>query len=141
MTRFYDNTKNEEIAKAIILAEKFLSDGSRMLEELSLKNDFKYDSGSGQYIVRELLSQAPLIRVSFYRSFNPFSAALGYSDGKNIFINSRKKFSQTDLLGLLLHEYAHTCNGKFSHGNNYKTLEKCLYSVPYFISENVSKWL
>jgi len=79
--------------------------------------------------------------IFFYKPFNVFSKAMGYSDGKAIYLNSRKfkDFSFNDLVGLLLHERLHMVG--FSHGNNYKTAEKCLYSVNYFVSENIERWI
>jgi hypothetical protein len=39
----------------------------------------------------------------------------------------------------ICHEYGHLCG--FGHGNNYKTNYKCEWSLPYYLSENVSRWL
>jgi hypothetical protein len=109
--------------------------------ELGTKDNFGYDSGDGYNVAYKLIHGRDNVPVFFYKPFNPWSAAMGYSDGKAIYINSRKfaSFAREDLIGLLLHEYSHIAG--FSHGNNYKTEEKCLFSVPYFISENVKRWL
>jgi predicted metallopeptidase len=112
-----------------------------MLHDISNKDNFKYNSGTGDEIVNKILKCDKIAPIFFYKPFNPFTKAMGYSDGKAIYLNSRKfkDFSFNDLVGLLCHEYLHMVG--FSHGNNYKTEEKCLYSVNYFVSENMSKWI
>lgn len=122
-----------------LIAEEMLYPGSKMMNEIAGKNDFKYDSGSGIDVYLKLSAARKPITVGVYRSKNPWSKAVGYFDGKGIYINTRKKLLRDEIVGLFLHEYAHYCG--FSHGNNFKTKEKCLYSVPYWLSENVSKWL
>jgi hypothetical protein len=135
------NTDNR-LNNAILVANKLLKDGSLMMDELYMKDDFKYNSGSGFKVFHAINDCAKIAPVYFYKPFNPFTKAMGYSDGKAIYLNSRKfsSFSFAYLVGLLCHEWLHLGPG-FSHGNNYKTKEKCLYSVNYFVSENIAKWL
>jgi predicted SprT family Zn-dependent metalloprotease len=110
-----------------------------MANDLTMKTDWKY--GTKGDVLKTLLQEREPIHLFTYRPWNPFTKAIGYFDGKDIHININKlpRLSNSDLVGLLLHEYAHYCG--FTHGNNYKTEEKCLYSVPYYLSENVEKWL
>lgn len=142
---FKDNTGNKNVLAAIVIAEKLLDGGSNMMAELRLKNDFKYDSGTGLDVYLDLYRELPIVSVSFYKPFNPFSSVIGYSNGKALFINQRKidLLSLHDVVANLCHEYSHYAG--FHHGKsrtaNYKTEEKCKYSVPYYISENISKWL
>jgi hypothetical protein len=123
--------------------DKLLLPGSAMLQDISLKNDFKYNTNmSGGKVAEKLQEVLPrVVQVRVYKSKWPWSAAIGYTDGKGIYLNLRKLGSMTqyDLVGFLIHEWSHLVG--FSHGNNYKTSDKCLYSVPYYLSENVSKWL
>jgi hypothetical protein len=141
MKRFQNLTNQQKISDAILIAENLLSFKSNMMTEIKLKNDFKYGSGTGENVFQELYKDHPIVNIYTYRSFNPWSAAIGYSDGKAIYTNVRKlpSMSVVDVVGNILHEYAHYCG--FSHGNNYKTEEKCLYSVPYYLSENIEKWI
>ena len=139
--RFKNNTLNKEISLAIKIAESLLNPNSPMIKELLKKDDFKFNSGSGSEVVLRLLAQREVINVFTYRSKLPWSKALGYFDGKAIYINVRKLpgLDLIELASLILHEYAHYCG--MNHGNNFKTQEKALFSVPYFISENVHRWI
>ena len=136
--RFRNNIIDRNVAHAIKEVEKLLTPDSTMIKELSGKKDFKYNSGNDVHLV--LLQEREPIPVFTYRPWNPWTKAMGYFDGKAIHINITKldTFDFKELCGLLLHEYAHYCN--FMHGNNFKTQEKCLYSVPYYLSENITKW-
>lgn len=141
MKRFKNMTTSQAISDAITDAERLLSPTSSMMIDLSWKDDFKYSSGTGMDVVKNLQILRKEVPVYTYRPWNPFSAAIGYFDGKAIHINVRKlpKMNHEDIVASLLHEYMHYCS--YSHGNNYKTKEKCLYSVPYWVSENVKGWL
>jgi hypothetical protein len=141
VNRFDNRTLDKSLNLAIAKANELLSVDGKMLGNLLDKNDWKYDSGTGQEVFIKILGCTKLAPIFFYKPKNPFTRAMGYSDGKAIHLNSKKfkGFSFNDLVGLLCHEYLHMAG--FSHGNNYKTEEKCLYSVPYFVSENISKWM
>lgn len=139
--RFENRTIQPEIAQAIEIAERLLLSMSKMMIELEDKNDWKYNSGQGKDVVINLqLRQAPL-KVFTYKPINPWSSAIGYFDGFSMHINTRKLpfMSVKDIAANLLHEYCHYAG--FTHGNNYKTKDKCLYSVPYYVSENIDKWI
>lgn len=139
--RFLNLSGKKEIELACTVATGLLHPSSSMMKDLIQKNDWKYNSGSGADVVSKLVAPRPAIEVYTYRPKNPWTSALGYFDGKAIHVNIRKLpyLSAIELIGLKLHEYSHYCG--LTHGNNYKTQEKCLHSVPYFISENVSRWL
>lgn len=150
MKRFKNMTFHEEITLAIKSAERLLDFGSPMIEHIRKKNDFKYDSGSGYNVSLTLLIPRKEILVFTYSPKNPFSAAIGYFDGKAIFLNARKLPSMhiQDIVANLVHEYAHYCS--YHHTDpgfwgkrraNYKTDHKCQFSVPYYLSENVGRWL
>lgn len=136
--RFKNNVIDKNVAHAIKEVESLLTPDSTMIKDLSAKNDFQYESGGMVHLV--LLEQRQPIPVFTYRPWNPWTKAIGYFDGKAIHINITKldKFDFKELCGLLLHEYAHYCG--FKHGNNFKTEHKCKYSVPYYLSENITKW-
>jgi hypothetical protein len=137
--RFRNCVIDKEIGLAIKECELLLAENSNIMEEIKVKA-FKFNSGLGPQIVLNLLKERPPISVFVYKTKNPWSAALGYSDGKAIYINTRKlPINRRDLIGLLLHEYSHFCG--YSHGNNWPSEEKNIYSVPYFISSNISRWI
>jgi hypothetical protein len=76
--------------------------------------------------------------VKPYWSKNPWSAAIGYSDGtNNIYVNMRKIEALTylDYAGNLAHEWCHVIG--YGHGNNSPSPEKDK-SVPYAIGNLVS---
>lgn len=138
---FENRTNNPEITKAILKAEKLFRPDSTMMFDICKKNDFKYNSGTGEEVFQRIVNYKETVPVFTYRSRNPFTRALGYSDRYGIHINTRKLqgMSIQTLVGLLCHEYLHQVG--FSHGNNFKTQDKVLYSVPYFVSENIGRWL
>lgn len=145
MKRFENRTLDKKLDEYIQDARTLLLPNSKMMLDLGLKNDFGYESGAGFIVVWAFKDCSKVAPVYFYKPFNPWTKAIGYSDGKAIHLNSRvfSNLSRVDVIGLLLHEYCHIAG--FNHGTgrtrNYKTEDKCLYSVPYFVSENVGKWI
>lgn len=136
--RFINNTFDLNVNRAIENANKLLTLYSKMANDITLKTDWKY--GINGDVLKTLLQEREPIVIYTYRPWNPWTKAIGYFDGKSIHINiKRMPMDTVELTGLLLHEYSHYCG--YTHGNNYKTDEKCLYSVPYYLSENVEKWL
>lgn len=141
--KFLNMTTSKEIVDAIKLAEMLLVPYTSLFESVNRKDDWKFDHiQNGTEVSWNLcVKQRSPIPVFTYKPFNPFTKAIGYFDGKAIHINSRKLpfMTTVEITGMLLHEYAHYCG--FTHGNNFKTDFKCKYSVPYFLSENASRWL
>jgi hypothetical protein len=144
--KLYDNrTIRPSIAAAIHAATNLFDYQSGMMQELAEKDDFKFNSGLGYEIVNKIRAFDKAVPVFTYRPWNPFTAALGYSKKGKVYINVRKLDSMefSDLVGLMVHERLHAIG--FNHGtgmySNYKTEEACLYSVPYYCSENILKWL
>jgi hypothetical protein len=141
MKRFKNCTTNRDIDEAIAIAEMLLLPDSKMMKELRQKNDWKFNSGNGERVVSELSKPRNVVSVFTYRPFNFFTSAIAFRDAKGIHFNSLK-ISQTDItskIGTLLHEFAHEAG--FGHGNNFKNQEKIDFSVSYFLSENVEKWI
>ncbi len=141
MNRFINNTSNSEIDEAIKIANSLLNENSPMIKAVLNKTDWKYNSGTPLTIVHKLLEARNPINVYSYTKYK--TKAIGYFDGKNIYVNSASGIKGLDLVGNLIHEYSHYCG--FHHGTgwfrNYKTKEKCLYSVPYYLSENIHIWV
>lgn len=135
--KFINETGSNLFYKAIEIAENALTSSSYIMALVSYKNDWKYGTNmTGAEVVKKLCNFEGHISVKLYKSFNPWSAAIAYYDGKDIYFNTRK-LSKSPLIitSTLVHEWSHHCG--FKHGNNYKTKDKCLYSVPYFLSENI----
>lgn len=137
--RFFNRTDSIIIDAAIDDAQKLLLPDSKMLSDIKNKNDWKFNSGTGSDAVIKLITPKMPIDVYHYKPIYPWSAALGYYDGEAIYINYKKVLNHEAMVGLLLHEYAHYCG--FMHGNNRKTREKVLFSVPYWLSSNVGNYL
>lgn len=138
MKRFVNNTYDLSVNKAIENAEKLLSLYSKMANDITLKDDWKF--GVDDDVLANLVKERPVIHIFTYRPWNPWTKAIGYFDGKDIHLNIKKMpMDVVDLTGTLLHEYAHYCG--YGHGNNFKNDEKCKFSVPYYLSENVGRWL
>jgi|GEM_PF-5126590 hypothetical protein len=137
--RFINLTVNPKVSLAIHTAESVLTPFSSMAIDLGKKHDWKYDTKGS--VIWTLLKKENPIDVFTYRSFNPFSKTSGYFKDNEIHLNLKfvEKLNYKELAGVLLHEYAHYCG--FHHGNNFKTEDKCLYSVPYYLSENIENWI
>lgn len=131
--RFISVDRHAILDTAMTHAEKLLDEGSELLKAIYAKNDWKYGESLGQLVVFKILNCDSIAEVRFYRSFNPWSRVVGYAKGGKIYINERKASDYKTIVGNLVHEYMHVVG--FTHGNNYKTKDKCLYSVPYFASE------
>lgn len=141
-----NRTGNGYIDASINKVRDLLKPGSRMTRELINKNDFKYGSGTGAEVVLKLVfGTYKTIPVFTYRPKNPFTKAIAYRDTKGIHFNIYKLpgLTTVDIAGTLLHEMAHEKG--YNHGTgwfaNRKTQDKCLFSVPYYLSENVGRWL
>jgi len=136
--KFINKTNYPIVSDAIKKAEELLTLTSPMMDSIS-KHEFKYDSGSSANVVNKLLSGGS-VEVEVYTPWR-FSKAVGMFDGKKISISTRALnwMKLEDVVGLLLHEYSHFVG--FTHGNNYPSRDKDLYSVPYYISSNIKLWL
>lgn len=145
MKRFRNCIINKDIPFAIDVAENLLKENSEMIKEVSNKLDFLYNSGSGFQVSNNLLSDREPVNIFSYRPWKK-SKAIGYYQNGSIYVSVYflENLNFPALIGFLLHEYAHHCgyNHYSSFGtSNYKTNHKVNHSVPYFLSENVGKWL
>jgi len=132
---------DKKMIHAIKWAQLLLKGSSPMVLAILQKDDWRFNSGKSTDIILKLLTQRDPVNVFSYRPWNPFSKAIAYTDGKAIYFNIKKldDISETEIVGCLLHEYAHICG--FTHGNNFPSEEKNDYSVPYYLSQNVKKWV
>ena len=139
--RFRNCIIDNKVNEAVKIANDLLTAGSSLINDISNKDDFQYNSGHGIQVALNLILAREPINIYAYKPLYPFSKAIGYFDGEAIWINMRKMevLSQSDLIGLLLHEYSHYCG--YKHGNNYKSKHKCNHSVPYWLSENIKRWV
>jgi hypothetical protein len=127
-------TKDSFMSMAIYNAERLLTANSELMKLVRNKNDFKYASGKGVDVVSGLLNPVA-VEVYYYRPWNPWSSVIGYTDGVSIYVNSRNKLLMRELVANLVHEYSHIQG--YTHGDNYPSEEKNLYSVPYFLSTQI----
>jgi len=135
---------SKEVARAINDATSLLFAYSPMIQELTgMKNHFKYDTPEN--FVEMLLSTKKIINVYTYKAKNPWSKVIGYYSEGKIHLNLKKlpTMDHYELVGFLLHEYAHYSG--LNHGTgftrNYVTDDKLIYSVPYYLSQNVKRWI
>jgi hypothetical protein len=144
MKRFNLCAVSTKLEIAIHDAQNLLNHNTRMINEIVDKQDWKYNSGTGLAIKDSLLKERDVINVYVVPSKN--TKAVAYFQNGNIYIyqNYLDTVLFANLVGTLLHEYAHYCG--FNHNSsfgtsNFKTKAKCLYSVPYYLSENVARWV
>ena len=144
MKRFNLCAVSTKLEIAIHDAQNLLNHNTRMINEIADKQDWKYNSGTGLAVRDSLLKERDVINVYVAPSKN--TKAVAYFQNGNIYIyqNYLDTVLFANLVGTLLHEYAHYCG--FNHNSsfgtsNFKTKAKCLYSVPYYLSENVARWV
>jgi hypothetical protein len=63
MKRFHINVINDKVKNAAIDAERLLHYESNMMKEIRLKNDFKYQSGTGEEIYQKFAKCEKVIPV------------------------------------------------------------------------------
>ena len=140
MKRFQNSTVGiPKLVEAIRLAEADLHSTSWIMLKALEKNDWKYGAGTGSEVYFQLTQERTPVSVYMAKG-NPKSAALGtYSNGVITFYEHYvERATIEELRRSLRHEYAHYAG--FNHfssfgTSNYKTKDKCLYSVPYWLSE------
>lgn len=142
MKRFQNSTVGvPKLIEAIRLAEADLTPGSTLLGQLAAKNDWKYNAGTGQAVFFQLTADRPPVSVYMAKG-NPQSAAVGaYANGViTLYEHYVDSATVDDIRACLRHEYSHYAGFNHASGplgitSNYKTKDKCLYSVPYWLSE------
>jgi hypothetical protein len=145
MNRFINNSTNRLISEYIQDATTLLLPNSIMLAEIKDKNDWKYGSGNGLNVAVKLMQAGNAVPVYVVPKTRDTSAVAYFQNGKTyLYADYVASASPSNVVGTLLHEYAH--HQGFNHfsafgTSNYKTKAKCLYSVPYYLSENAWRWL
>jgi hypothetical protein len=136
--KFINKTDKELITKAIAIAEAHLTPDSYIMISVANKNDWKYGvKETGKEIVKKLCEN-PVTPVSVftYKPWYRWSKAIGYFDGKSIYINSYRMSSDPhDIAKNLAHEYCHFKG--YNHASNYPSKDKDQFSIPYFVSSNL----
>lgn len=133
--RFINRTNREVLSIAAHFADDMLRPGSKLLQEVGKKNDWKYGTEMSGTQVAARLCQVPLepIQIVLYKSINPWSSARASWDGEVISINIRylnqKTTTVEKLVGSIVHEFCHAAG--FGHGSNRRNKDKELHSVPY----------
>lgn len=143
--------ENVNVKLAILDADEILMPYSPMIAEVALKKDWQYDVLSGEYVA-VTLTQMPKtpVSVEIYYPRYKFSAQTCAWDGKRIGINGYwlQSADHLELVGGIAHEWCHKQG--FHHIDkgwwgarraNFWTKNKSLYSVPYYISDNIGRWI
>jgi len=140
---FINCTLNESVNSGIFIAHKLLSPYSVMSKELKQKTDWKYDTPDN--FLEILTTYKGKINVYTFRPKNPWSKVIAYYERDAINFNIRKlpDLGSVAIAGTLIHELCHHLGIHHGTGRlrNYKTQDKSLYSVPYYISDNIHKWV
>lgn len=140
MKRFQNSTVGiTKLVEAIRIAESDLHPESELMDLVVMKNDWKYNSGTGKEVYLKLTQERPLVSVYVAHATRKTKALGMYSNGVITFYWHYLETATIDeLVRSLRHEYAHYCglNHYSAFGtSNFKTKDKCLYSVPYWLSE------
>jgi hypothetical protein len=142
--RFRNCIIGKELSNPIQVIESLLTPYSVMTKDLKKNADiFKYDTPKN--FIELLLGKKEPIGVFTFKPKNPWSKVIGYYQNGKIHLNIKKLpfMTENEIIGFLLHEYAHYSG--LNHGSgplrNYITEDKLKYSVPYYLSQNVKKWI
>ncbi len=143
-SRFSNQTTNQRLTVACAMADAILNPGSKLIQVISEKHDWKYGTNMSGEQVAVRLCQRPLepIKVMIWRPWNPFTRAIAYTDGDFMIhfnIYKLEKLETLDMIGTLTHELSHLMG--FKHGNNYRTKDKESFSVPYWLTVNAWRHL
>jgi len=140
---FINCTLNQNINHGIFVANKLLNPASLMIIELKDKKDWKYDTPEN--FIDLLTSFKEQINVLTYSPVYPWSKTIAYYQRGAIHFNLRKmpSLGSIDIAGTLIHELCHHVGIHHGTGKtrNFKTKDKSLYSVPYYISDNIYNWV
>lgn len=120
-----------KLKEAAEIAEKVLHDPS-FIKEIREKNKFTYTPDSSEEVAEVIEANLNLkINVLTYKTWSPWSAVIGYSDGEDIYVNTRKLpyLSVSDYVGNFIHEFCHHIG--YGHGNNKPNGKE--HSVPYWV--------
>ncbi len=116
---------NREIFPYIGLAERIVELSTFYSKLLEIKSfDFCPLDGFGVVQgIRKKLTITPssnglTCAVIPYRTFNPWSKVMGYSDTHDIYLNTRKIWTPEQTISTVVHELGHVIFPEYSHGNN-----------------------
>jgi hypothetical protein len=142
--RFRNCIIGKELSNPIQVIESLLTPYSIMTKDLKKNADiFKYNTPKN--FIELLLEKKEPISIFTFKPKNPWSKVIGYYQNGKIHLNIKKLpfMTEDEIIGFLLHEYAHYSG--LNHGSgplrNYITEDKLKYSVPYYLSQNVKKWI
>lgn len=140
------------VESAIENADELLHPQSPLIGAVALKDDWKYGVESGVKAAF-LLTHVPRppVPVEIYYPKYKNSDQTAAWNGNRIGINGYWLMNNPGMIkltGSVLHEWSHACG--FNHQapgpwgyirRNYWSKDKSNYSIPYFISDNISKWI
>ena len=145
--RFENRTNYQIITDAIYKADSLLSPESVMAKDIIQKNDWKYGAPkSGSLVLLRLVATQPKpIPVFTYKPKKP-TLATGHVDaiGIHLNVNLIDKIQLSEVVGFALHEWAHVCDFDYWSPfgtSNFRTKNKELYSVNYWLTANAWRWV
>jgi hypothetical protein len=128
--KIYVELNDETIRRAASIVMKHYAD-SEFLLSVAKQEKFNHTLLSPKEISKILPETMRTMTVTIvpYKSFNPFSAAIGYAELNKIFVNTRKlDLSLMDRVQNLYHESCHIVG--FTHKGNRPNIYN-LNTVPY----------
>jgi hypothetical protein len=128
--KIYCEINDENVRRAASLVMKHYRDEDFLARIRSIPK-FNFTEDSPKSVSEKLpqLMDVLEIKIVPYKSINPFSKAIGYAQGKTIFLNTRKNnMTVLDRVETIYHEATHLCG--YAHDGNRVTLFNLL-TVPY----------
>jgi hypothetical protein len=128
--KIYLEINDENVRRAASIVMKHYAD-SDFLEKIASVEKFNNTLLSPKEIAKLLPTymHTMVVNVVPYKSFNPFTSAIGYAEGNKIFINTRRlDLSVMDRVQNLYHESCHIVG--FTHRGNRPNIYN-LHTVPY----------
>lgn len=143
--RFFTHTVSGKLYSCIVSAELKLTENSDMIKYVRSRNDWKYNSGTGERVATELLKKRTPVSVYVVKKTRKTSAIAYFQNGDiYLYADYLEAADEKSIVATLIHEYAHHCgfNHYSSFGtSNFKTKHKVKYSVPYNLSDSIEKGL
>jgi hypothetical protein len=132
--------QDENTRKAASIVMKHFKD-EQFISRLRNVSNYNYTEDLSHIVAERLPTIMSYLEIKIvpYKSFNPFSKAIGYAEGNTIFVNTRKlHLSYIDRIENIYHEATHLCG--YSHDGN-RVTQFNLRTVPYLSASIFARYI
>lgn len=136
-TEYFSSTVKYEWMADLLKCSNKVINSSNFITDISSIDKFDFSEDPGSKVAEKLLSKKYEIKI--YKSANPFSKALAYTNLNSNIINFNSRRNPRNLIYMIntaLHEATHSVG--YTHGDNYSVGKQD--SIPYKIGSIAQKW-